>query len=65
MEKEKLTFIDTAVKCSCGNEFVVKSNKKQLDVEICDQCHPFYTGVQGTTSRAGRVEKFNRKYGLK
>ncbi len=57
-------FVKTQVKCACGNEFVVESNKKELEIEVCDQCHPFYTGVQGKAKKAGRVEKFNRKYGL-
>ncbi len=65
MKKENEKFIDTQVKCTCGNEFLVKSNKKELEIEICNQCHPFYTGVQGRTSKTGRIEKFNKKYGLK
>ncbi len=65
MKKEIAKFVNTQVKCTCGNEFVVKSNKKELEIEICNQCHPFYTGVQGRTSKTGRVEKFNKKYGLK
>lgn len=55
---------DTKVVCSCGNTFTVQSNKEELHVEVCNECHPFYTGVQGKTVKAGRVEKFNRKYGL-
>ena len=55
---------DCKVTCACGNEFTVNSNKNELHVEVCNQCHPFYTGVQGKTVKAGRVEKFNRKYGL-
>lgn len=57
-------YVDTKVTCACGNAFTVKSNKEQLHVEVCDKCHPFYTGTQGKTAKAGRVEKFNRKYGL-
>jgi len=56
---------DTKVTCACGNSFTVKSNKEELHLETCNNCHPFYTGVQGSTSKTGRVEKFNRKYGLK
>lgn len=55
----------TAVTCSCGNAFEVTSNVKELQVETCNACHPFYTGVQGNVSKTGRVDKFNRKYGLK
>ncbi len=66
MEKEKTPkFTETKVRCSCGNEFVVESNKKELEIEVCNLCHPFYTGVQGKTSKTGRVEKFNQKYGIK
>ena len=52
------------VHCACGNTFTVKSNKNELHVEVCDKCHPFFTGKQGKAAKTGRVEKFNRKYGL-
>ena len=55
---------DMKVTCTCGNTFVVKSNKPELHVETCNKCHPFYTGQQGTTKQRGRVEKFNQKYGF-
>ena len=58
-------YVDTNVICACGNTFTVKSNKQELQVEVCDKCHPFYTGKQGATTKTGRVEKFNRTYGLK
>ena len=57
-------YMETTVTCVCGNSFTVKSNKKELRLEVCSQCHPFFTGKQGLTSKAGRVEKFNKKYGL-
>ena len=57
-------YVDTKVICACGNEFTVKSNKNELHVEVCDKCHPFYTGKQSRASRAGRVDKFNKKYGF-
>jgi large subunit ribosomal protein L31 len=57
-------YVDTKVICACGNEFTVKSNKNELHVEVCDKCHPFFTGKQGTATKTGRVEKFNRKYGI-
>lgn len=57
-------FMDTEVTCSCGNTFTVKSNKEKLHVEVCDKCHPFYTGKQGAVSKTGAVEKFNKKYGI-
>ena len=52
------------VKCNCGNEFVTGSTKDEIRVEVCSKCHPFYTGKQGRASRAGRVDKFNKKYGF-
>ncbi|MDR2450473.1 MAG: 50S ribosomal protein L31 [Candidatus Accumulibacter sp.] len=54
------------VACSCGNTFRTRSTmKKALHIEVCSQCHPFYTGKQKIIDTAGRVEKFNRKYGAK
>ena len=57
-------YVDTKVTCACGNTFTVKSTKEELHLEVCDKCHPFFTGKQGTTVKPGQVEKFNRKYGL-
>ncbi|MGM0441731.1 MAG: 50S ribosomal protein L31 [Elusimicrobiota bacterium] len=51
------------VSCACGAEFETISTKKQIKVELCSQCHPFYTGEQRLVDSAGRVEKFNRRYG--
>ena len=51
------------VRCACGNEFQVGSTLKEIKVEICSQCHPFFTGKQKLVDTAGRVEKFIRKYG--
>ena len=66
MAKEIATkYIETDVTCACGNNFQVKSNKKELHLESCDKCHQFYVGGDGlNVSKTGRVEKFNRKYGL-
>ena len=50
------------VTCACGNTFQTRSTKKEIKVEICSNCHPFYTGKQRFTDTAGRVEKFRRKY---
>ena len=52
------------VRCACGNEFEVGSTVDEIRVEICSQCHPFFTGKQKLIDTAGRVEKFHRKYGL-
>jgi large subunit ribosomal protein L31 len=53
------------VKCSCGNEFETGSVKEEMRVETCSQCHPFYTGRQKFAEAGGRVDRFNKKYGLK
>lgn len=53
------------ITCSCGNQFVTRSTmSKNLHVEVCSECHPFYTGKQKIVDTAGRVEKFRQKYGL-
>ncbi len=51
----------TKVKCSCGNEFTVGSTKKDIQVEICSACHPFFTGKKKLIDTAGRVEKFKAR----
>ena len=50
------------VTCACGNTFQVGSVEKEIRVEICSECHPFFTGKQKFVDTAGRVERFNRKY---
>jgi large subunit ribosomal protein L31 len=50
------------VTCSCGNTFTVGSTKKEISVELCSQCHPYYTGEQRVVDTAGRVERFRRRY---
>ena len=55
---------DTKFICACGAEFTAKSTKDEFHVEVCSQCHPFYTGKQSRASHAGTVDKFNRKYGF-
>ena len=56
---------EVTVHCACGNEFKTRSTKKELRVEICALCHPYFTGKQKLMDTAGRVEKFNRKYAKK
>ena len=59
-------YVDCTVTCACGNTFETRSTKgEKLKVEICSNCHPFYTGKQKILDTAGRIEKFNRRYGLK
>lgn len=54
---------EITVSCSCGNTFTTRSTmKKDLHLEICSECHPFYTGKQKLVDTAGRVEKFRDKY---
>ncbi len=53
----------TKVTCACGNTFETRSTVEKLTVEICSNCHPFFTGKQKLVDTAGRVEKFIRKYG--
>lgn len=52
------------VTCACGNTFETGSTEKEIKVEICSHCHPFYTGSQRTIETGGRAEKFRKKYGL-
>jgi large subunit ribosomal protein L31 len=56
---------DTVIKCACGNEIKIRSTVKDLHVEICSACHPFYTKKQKIVDSAGRVEKFKKKYNIK
>ena len=53
---------EVEVRCACGNTFMAGSTQDEIRVEICSECHPFYTGKQRTHSAAGRVEAFNKKY---
>jgi large subunit ribosomal protein L31 len=55
-------YVETQVTCSCGNTFVTRSVKPELHVELCNKCHPFYTGKQKLVDTGGRVERFQRKY---
>ncbi len=65
MKKEiHADYIEAQVKCSCGNEFVVQSTKKNINLEACSACHPAYTGKTKRVNSAGRVDKFNKKFGL-
>ena len=50
--------------CACGAEFTTLSTKDEIHVEVCSECHPFYTGEQGKTKKTGAVEKFKNKWNL-
>ena len=57
---------DITVNCSCGNSFQTRSTVgKDLAIEVCSRCHPFYTGKQKMVDTGGRVDRFRRKYGMK
>jgi len=53
---------EVTVVCACGNTFATRSTKPDLRLEVCNECHPFFTGKQRFVDSAGRVEKFQRKY---
>ena len=55
---------EISVSCGCGNTFQTRSTIDTIHVEICSACHPFYTGKQKMVDSAGRVERFNKKYGV-
>ena len=55
-------YVETHVTCSCGNTFTTRSIKSEMHVELCNQCHPFYTGKQKLVDTGGRVERFQKKY---
>ena len=54
----------TTIKCACGEVIETGSTKSDIKVEICSKCHPFYTGKQKLVDTSGRVDKFNKKFGL-
>jgi large subunit ribosomal protein L31 len=57
------TYNDTTVRCSCGNTFTTRSTRSgDLHVELCNECHPFFTGKQKLLDTAGRIERFRKKY---
>jgi len=55
----------TTVTCACGNILEIRSTVKDIKVEICSNCHPFFTGKQKLVDTAGRVERFKKKYNIK
>ena len=57
-------YMECMVTCACGETFKTHSTKPEIRVEICSQCHPFYTGQQKIVDTEGRVERFIKKYGL-
>ena len=55
-------YVETKVTCGCGNSFTTRSTRKEMKVDICNACHPFYTGKLKYVDSAGRIEKFNAKF---
>lgn len=55
-------YISTAVSCACGNNFVTRSVRSEIKVEICSECHPFYTGRQKLIDTAGNIDRFNKRF---
>jgi len=58
-------YVEATVHCACGNIFQTRSTKKDIRIEVCSRCHPFFTGEQRIVDTAGRVERFKRRYGIK
>jgi large subunit ribosomal protein L31 len=56
-------YVVAKVRCSCGNEFTTRATKADLHVELCSECHPFYTGKQKLVDTGGRIDRFERRYG--
>ena len=55
---------ETTITCACGNVIHPRSTKKDIRVEICSKCHPFFTGKQKLVDTSGRVDMFNKRYGI-
>ena len=58
------TYERTTIRCACGNVIETRSTKKDIRVEVCSKCHPFFTGKQKRVDTGGRVSRFNKKFGL-
>jgi large subunit ribosomal protein L31 len=58
-------YVETTITCACGATFPTRSTVPDLRVEICSNCHPFFTGKQKLVDTAGRVERFRKRYGIK
>lgn len=57
-------YVEATVHCSCGNTFQTRSTKPNLRVDVCSNCHPFYTGTQRIVDAAGQVERFRRRFNI-
>lgn len=56
-------YMETTVTCSCGESFITRGTTPEIRVELCNQCHPFYTGKQKLVDTGGRIDRFERRYG--
>ena len=56
-------YVDCKITCACGNVIETRSTRPEIRVEVCNKCHPFYTGKQKLVDTGGRVERFNRRFG--
>lgn len=56
------SYVEAQVRCSCGNTFTTRSTKPEIHLELCNECHPFFTGKQKLVDSGGRVERFERRY---
>ena len=57
-------YVDSVIRCACGNEVKTRSTKPEIRVEICSKCHPFFTGKQKLVDTGGRVDRFKKKFNL-
>ena len=58
-------YVECTVTCACGNVIQTRSTRPEIRVEVCSKCHPFYTGKQKLVDTGGRVDRFNKRFGLK
>ncbi|MEW5885078.1 MAG: 50S ribosomal protein L31 [Armatimonadota bacterium] len=58
------TYVDATIRCACGNVIHTKATKPEMRVELCSTCHPFFTGEQRIVDTQGRVDRFNKRFGL-
>lgn len=65
--KEKIhpKYVDAVIACACGARFQTRSTRKEIHVDICSNCHPFFTGKQKLVDTAGRVDRYKKKYDIK
>ena len=61
-ENSHPNYEETTVKCACGNEFKTRSTKKDIRLDICSNCHPFFTGKQKLVDTGGRVDRFKKRF---